>query len=66
MVTNAGHGPEAVCGKAMQEIGLQRQWAVAVKDGRIAKVGPEEEVLTYQTTQTEIVDLSGKLLLPGL
>ena len=65
MVTNAGHGPEAVRGKAMQEIGLQRQWAVAVKDGRIAKVGPEEEILAYQTTQTEIVDLSGKLLLPG-
>lgn len=65
MVTNAGHGPEAVRGKAMQEIGLQRQWAVAVKDGRIAKVGPEEEILTHQTAQTEIVDLSGKLLLPG-
>ena len=64
MVTNAGHGPAAVRGKAMREIGLQRQWAVAVKDGRIAKVGPEEEILAYQTTQTEIVDLSGKLLLP--
>jgi len=65
MVTNAGHGVEPVCGKAMQEIGLQRQWAVAIKDGRIAQVGPEEEILKLQTNHTEVIDLEGMLLLPG-
>jgi imidazolonepropionase len=65
MVTNAGHGFEPVRGKALQEIGLQHHWAVAIKDGCIAQVGPEEEILILQTNQTEVIDLEGMLLLPG-
>ena len=65
MVTNAGHGSQAVRGKAMQEIGLQHNWAVAIQEGRIVRVGPEADILRLQTDRTEIIDLERKLLLPG-
>lgn len=65
MVTNAGHGSQAVRGKAMQQIGLQQNWAIGIQEGRIVQVGPEAEILKMQTLQTEIIDLEGKLLLPG-
>lgn len=39
--------------------------AVAVDDGRFTKVGSNEEVLKLKTDDTTVVDLKGKLLLPG-
>ncbi len=39
--------------------------AVGVKDGIIVQVGSDEEVLKWKTVATEVVDLHGKLLLPG-
>ena len=39
--------------------------AVAVENGKITKVGSNEEVLELKDDNTEVVDLEGKLLLPG-
>lgn len=40
--------------------------ALAVKDGRIVAVGTGGEVAALRGPQTEVFDLSGKVLLPGL
>ena len=40
--------------------------AVAVRDARIAAVGSVDDVLALRTSSTEIVDLDGRALLPGL
>jgi predicted amidohydrolase YtcJ len=40
--------------------------ALAVKDGRILRVGSDREVLELKGDGTEVVDLGGKLVLPGL
>jgi len=39
--------------------------AVAVKDGKIAAVGTEVEVMQWRGTGTELTDLEGKTVLPG-
>ncbi|MGD9050077.1 MAG: amidohydrolase family protein, partial [Anaerolineae bacterium] len=39
--------------------------AVAVKDGKIAAVGPEDEVMQWRGAATELTDLEGKTALPG-
>lgn len=40
--------------------------ALAVKDGRIVAVGTSGEVAAFRGPRTEVFDLSGKVLLPGL
>src|SRR2546427_3678777 len=40
--------------------------AVAVKSGRILKVGGDREILMLKGPQTRTVDLGGKTVLPGL
>lgn len=40
--------------------------AVAVKDGRILFVGSDEEATAYRGGQTEVIDLEGKMAMPGL
>jgi predicted amidohydrolase YtcJ len=39
--------------------------AVAVDDGKIIKVGTNNEVLSLKTDNTKVIDLKGKALLPG-
>ena len=39
--------------------------AVAVTGGRIAAVGPDDELASWPEPDTEVVDLAGGLLLPG-
>lgn len=39
--------------------------AVAVHSGKIVRVGSNSEILSLKCTQTKIIDLQGKLLLPG-
>ena len=39
--------------------------AVAVKDGMIVKVGEQNEVLLLRSSETELIDLQGKMLVPG-
>jgi predicted amidohydrolase YtcJ len=40
--------------------------ALAIRDGKILKVGTDEEVLKTAGPRTEKIDLQGKLVLPGL
>ncbi len=40
--------------------------AIAVRDGRIVEVGRGEDVLKHRGPRTEVVDLRGRLVLPGL
>ncbi len=40
--------------------------AVAIRDGRIVKVGSNRDVLALKATATRVVDLGGKPVLPGL
>jgi predicted amidohydrolase YtcJ len=44
-----------------------RSWAtgVAVKGGRIVAVGPDKDVRAWRGPHTEVVDLAGRMLLPG-
>lgn len=40
--------------------------ALAVKDGRILRTGSDAEVLRTRSDVTEVIDLGGRVLLPGL
>ena len=40
--------------------------ALAITDGRVSAVGPTEDLLSSRTSGTEIVDLAGATVLPGL
>ena len=44
---------------------IPRAEAVAIKNGVILRVGGNEEILSLRTPETRIIDLQGKLLLPG-
>ena len=52
---------------AVYTVDAKRSWAeaVAIKDGKIIYVGDDEGAGEYITTDTEIVDLVGQMLLPG-
>jgi predicted amidohydrolase YtcJ len=39
---------------------------LAVTDGLVSKVGTDQEVMALRDDQTEVVDLEGRLLMPGL
>ncbi|MFA7462978.1 MAG: amidohydrolase family protein, partial [Anaerovoracaceae bacterium] len=39
--------------------------AVAVKNGLIIRIGKDDEILRLQTSDTQLIDLKGRLLLPG-
>jgi predicted amidohydrolase YtcJ len=40
--------------------------AVAVKEGRILRVGSDRQILRLQGPRTEMIDLKGRMVLPGL
>ncbi len=40
--------------------------AIAVRDGRIVRVGSNDEVMKLRGEQTKLVDLGGKTVIPGL
>jgi len=52
---------------AVYTVDAERSWAeaVAIKDGKIIYVGDDEGAGAFITTDTEIVDLVGQMLLPG-
>ena len=52
---------------AVYTVDAARRWArgVAVKDGRIVAVGTDDDIRDMVGSRTEIVDLRGRLLLPG-
>jgi predicted amidohydrolase YtcJ len=49
----------------MASAGPQRAEAIAVRSGKIVAVGSADEIAGLQTSQTKIVDLDGRTLLPG-
>ncbi|MBB2495126.1 amidohydrolase [Aquipseudomonas ullengensis] len=48
------------------ETGQALQQAVAVEDGKILKVGSNAEIKALADTSTQVVDLAGKVLMPGM
>ena len=59
-------GFEAKKGKAMSDVGIIEDGAVAVSDGIITHVGPTDEVLRQVDVGDYLeVDASGRALLPG-
>src|SRR5882724_3842349 len=40
--------------------------AVAVQDGRFLAVGSDEEIMRLRGSSTEVIDLGGKTVIPGL
>ncbi len=40
--------------------------AIAIRGGRILRVGTDEEVLSTKGPDTEVIDLGGKMVMPGL
>ena len=40
--------------------------ALAISSGRIIKTGSDQDVLRLKTEETELIDLEGRLVLPGM
>ena len=40
--------------------------AVAIQDGRFAAVGSNEQIVALRAAKTEVIDLGGKTVIPGL
>ena len=40
--------------------------AVAVRDGKFIAVGTNDEVMQFRNEETEIIDLKGQVIIPGL
>jgi predicted amidohydrolase YtcJ len=62
-----GNADLAFVNGAVYTVDAARSWAhaVAVRDGRIIGVGTDADVRTHVGQATEIVDLNGKMLVPG-
>ncbi len=62
-----GNADLAFVDGAVYTVDAARSWAqaVAVRDGRIIAVGTDADVRTHVGQATEIVDLNGKMLVPG-
>jgi len=68
-VTNDPNGPAdlAFLGGAVYTLDAARRWAsaVAVRRGRIVAVGADRDVRPLVGPGTEVIDLEGRMLLPG-
>jgi predicted amidohydrolase YtcJ len=65
--TDSGSADLVLRGGAVYTVDAARSWAeaVAVRGNRIVYVGPEDGVSTYIGPRTRVVDLKGKMVLPG-
>ncbi len=61
------HADLVLTGGAVYTVDASRRWArsVAIRDGRIAAVGSEEEVRELVGPRTEVIELAGRMVLPG-
>src|SRR5580765_1693439 len=60
-----GRGPRR--GKALSQIGILRDGAILVRDGRITAVGPANKIEKLkESKRAEKVDVGGRVVLPGL
>jgi predicted amidohydrolase YtcJ len=66
-VTAGDHADLVLTGGAVYTVDAARTWAqaVAVTDGRIAAVGTDADMRPYVGPRTEVVNLRGRMLLPG-
>jgi predicted amidohydrolase YtcJ len=66
-VSANGHADLVFTNGAVYTVDAVRSWAraVAVKDGRIALVGTDDDVRDALGPGTEVIDLRGRMLLPG-
>ncbi|MGI8773059.1 MAG: imidazolonepropionase [Acidobacteriaceae bacterium] len=55
----ARHGAE------LRELGIERDRAIFVRDGRIARVGSYAEIRKLMTADTTVIDAAGRLVTPG-
>lgn len=53
------------CGAAMNDLGIQANWSMAIKDGRILALGPAAEMM-QEFEADEIQDWGNLLVMPGL
>lgn len=53
---------------AIYTLNVQQPWAeaLAIRDGRIVAVGSEQQVLAAVSADATIIDLQGKMLMPGM
>jgi imidazolonepropionase len=66
LVTLKGTSSKPQVKEEMKNLGIIKDGAVAVKDGRIVAVGTTREVLDKLEKGFEVIDTSGKLVTPGL
>ena len=66
LVTLKGTSKKPLVREELGKLGIIRDGAVAVKDGRIVAVGKTRDVLEKLEKGFEVVDASGKLVTPGL
>ncbi len=61
------HADLVLTGGAVYTVDAARRWAraVAVRDGRIVAVGSEDEVRELVGPRTEVIELAGRMVLPG-
>ncbi len=65
LLTMRGASERPKVGDEMRDLGIIRDGAVAVRDGRIVAVGTTKEVLDRVEKGFELVDASGKVVSPG-
>jgi len=63
----AGHADLVFVGGGVYTVDAARPWAraVAVRGGRIVRVGDDADVRALVGPRTDVIDLQGRLLLPG-
>jgi imidazolonepropionase len=64
LVTLAGDNHKPRTGKQMREIGIIRNGALALKDGRIVAVGKTPDI-TKSFKAEDVISANGKIVLPG-
>ena len=66
LVTLKGTSSKPLVKEEMRNLGVIKDGAVAVKDGKIVAVGTTKEVLDKLEKGFEVIDATGKLVTPGL
>jgi len=66
LVTLKGTSSKPQIKEEMKNLGIIKNGAIAVKDGKIVAVGTTKEVLDNLEKGFEVIDASGKLVTPGL
>src|SRR4051812_10269681 len=65
LVTLAGREGGARTGAAMRELSIIEDGAMLVRDGRIERVGARSEIEPLITSDGDVVDAGGRVVMPG-